>query len=141
MQKIEWTKNLDLEIKDIDEQHMKFLDIVIELLTAMNEKKTKTVLSKIIDDLISYAFYHFSKEERYFNQANYPNALQHEKEHEEFIDKVIKFKNDYEANRITLSIEIINFMNSWWTNHIRVSDRKYLPYVKKSLAKGNSKVH
>ena len=48
MQKIEWTKNLDLEIKDIDEQHMKFLDIVNELLTAMNEKKTKTVLSKIM---------------------------------------------------------------------------------------------
>ena len=140
MQKVAWSGSLSLDIPDIDKQHMKFLDIVNELLLAMEENKTKEKQSKIIDELINYAFYHFSKEERYFNKANYPFAVQHEKEHEEFIDKVIGFKNDLDQNKLTLTIEMINFMNNWWTNHIRVSDKKYLPYVKKHLAKGNSKV-
>ncbi len=74
MQKIKWTESLNLDIEDIDKQHMKFLEIVNELLIAMEEKRSREVLSKIIDELISYAFYHFSKEERYFNKANYPDA-------------------------------------------------------------------
>ncbi|MCW8850185.1 MAG: bacteriohemerythrin [Melioribacteraceae bacterium] len=131
MQKIEWTEKLNLDIEDIDQQHMKFLEIVNDLLAAISEKRSKQVLSKIIDELISYAFYHFSKEERYFNKANYPDASQHEKEHEAFIDKVTKFQKDFNENKITLSIDMINFMSNWWINHIKISDRKYLPYVQK----------
>lgn len=133
MGKIAWTDNLNLDIEDIDIQHMKFLEIVNDLLLAMKEKRSQEIQSKIIDQLISYAFYHFSKEERYFRQANFPGADEHEKEHENFIDKVIQFKKDFDNKKITLSIEIINFMNSWWIDHIRVSDRKYLPFVKANL--------
>ena len=133
MGKIAWTESLNLDIEDIDIQHMKFLAIVNELLKAMEEKNAGEVQAKIIDELIAYAFYHFSKEERYFNKTDYPNAERHMKEHEGFVDKIIQFKEDFENKKITLTIEMINFMNNWWINHIRMSDRQYLPYVKAIL--------
>lgn len=126
---VQWSDNLALNIDDIDQQHMKFLEIVNELLVAMRNKKSKEVQSEIIDQLISYAFYHFTKEERYLDESNYPEIKQHKLEHEKFVDKIIKFKKDYDDSKITLSIDMINFMNNWWVNHIKVSDRKYLPYV------------
>jgi len=127
---LKWSNTLSLDIDEIDQQHMKFLDIVNDLLAAMKEKKSHKIQSEIIDKLISYAFYHFSKEERYLSKSNYPGTEQHKLEHEAFVDKIIKFKNDYDNKKITLSIEMIQFMNNWWINHIKVSDKKYLPYVK-----------
>ena len=128
---IMWSDSLSLNIEELDKQHRKFLEIVNDLLDAMKENKAKTFQSEIIDQLISYAFYHFSKEERYLSKSSYPHIDQHKKEHEAFVDKIIKFKKDYDAHKITLTLEMINFMNNWWINHIKVSDRKYLPYLKK----------
>ena len=133
MPKVEWTESLNLGIKDVDEQHRAFLDIVNELLAAMQEKKAHHIQGEIIDKLIGYAFYHFTKEERYLNESNYPGTAEHKKQHEAFVDKLTKFKNDLANEKITLNIEMINFMNSWWINHIKVSDKKYLPYVKEHV--------
>ena len=129
MSMIKWTENYLLGIDDIDEQHMKYLEIVNELLSAMKEKKSQQIQSDIIDKLIAYAFYHFSKEERYLKKYNYPDLLKHQNEHESFVDKIIQFKKDHDNKKITLSIDLINFMNNWWINHIRVSDRKYQNYI------------
>jgi hemerythrin len=126
---IEWSESLVLGIDDIDKQHMKFLDFVNELLLAMKNKKSKDIQSEIIDKLISYAFYHFSKEERYLKKYNYPDTRKHQKEHEYFVDKIIQFKKDYDNHKITLSIDMINFMNNWWISHIKVSDKKYENYI------------
>ena len=128
---IQWSDNLSVNNKDIDDQHKKFLEIVNDLLHAMRKKQSKQIQSEIIDKLIGYAFYHFSKEERYFTQAEYPGAEQHKNEHEIFVDKIIKFKSDNKRGKITLSIDMINFMNDWWINHIKHSDAKYKPYIDK----------
>ena len=108
---------------------MMYLDIFNELLDSMKEKKSREIQSEIIDKLISYAFYHFTKEERYLKKYNYPDLKKHQKEHEGFVDKIIQFKKDYYKHKITLTIDMINFMNNWWINHIRVSDKKYQIYI------------
>ena len=94
-------------------------------------KRAKEIQSKIIDELIAYAFYHFSKEERHFKNIGYPGEKIHIKEHEYFVDKLVQFKEDFENKKITLTIEMITFMNKWLINHIRFTDRQFLPYVKK----------
>ena len=129
MSMIEWSESLMLGIDDIDKQHMKFLDIINDLLLAIKEKKSKEKQGEIIDKLISYAFYHFSKEERYLKEYKYPDTRNHQKEHEAFVDKLIQFKKDYDNQKITLSIDMINFMNNWWINHIKISDKKYQKYL------------
>ena len=130
MPSICWNEELNLGIKDVDDQHKKFLEIVNELLQAMQEKKAQKVQSDIIDKLLSYAFYHFTKEERILNDSKYPFINEHKREHEAFVDKISQFKKNFDDKKITLSIEMINFMNKWWINHIKVSDKKYMPYVK-----------
>lgn len=137
MGRIEWTEDLNLNIKEIDTQHMKFLDIMNDLLKAMEEKRAHEIQAKIIDELLGYAFYHFTKEERYFQKTNYPGAKSHAKEHEIFVDKIIQFKEDFENKKITLSLNMINFMRNWWMTHIKVTDREYLPYINDSLKEGN----
>ena len=124
-----WKDNLSVKIKEIDDQHKKFLELVNNLHAAVKEKKTREVEGKIIDSLIEYAFYHFTLEERYLDRSNYPYTEQHKKEHEEFVDKIIQLKKDHEKNKLSLTVDMINFLNNWWINHVKNSDKKYEPYL------------
>ena len=124
-----WKDNLSFKIKEIYDQHKKFLELVNNLHAAVKEKKTREVEGKIIDSLIEYAFYHFTLEERYLDRSNYPYTEQHKKEHEEFVDKIIQLKKDHEKNKLSLTVDMINFLNNWWINHVKNSDKKYEPYL------------
>lgn len=126
---IKWNDNLNVGVKEIDEQHLAFIGLVNELLEAMKNGKSKEVKGKILDKLIGYAFYHFTKEERILAKLHYPELEQHKKEHEAFVDKLIKFQEDLKADKFTLTFEMIKFMNNWWLSHIRKSDKKYQPYL------------
>lgn len=126
---IPWTDNLSVNIKEIDNQHKKFLELVNELHNAVIAKKSHLVESKIIDSLIEYAFYHFTLEERYLDRSNYPYTEKHKKEHEEFVDKIIKLKKEHDKNKLSFTIKMINFMNNWWVDHVLNSDKKYEPYL------------
>lgn len=127
---IKWYESLSVGVKEIDEQHMSFIKMVNELLNAMQQGKSKEIKGKILDKLIEYAFYHFTKEERLMEAAGYPDLEEHKKEHEAFVDKLVEFQKAYSENKNSLTSEMVSFMNNWWLTHIRVSDKKYEPYLK-----------
>lgn len=126
---IKWHDKLSVGVKEIDDQHMAFIQLLNELLLAMNEGKSKEIKGKILDRLVEYAFFHFTKEERLMKEYNYPELENHKKEHEEFVDKIMEFKKAFQENSLCLTPKMVNFMNKWWLTHIRISDKKYEPYL------------
>jgi hemerythrin len=126
---INWNDNLSVKVKEIDNQHKKLIGMINELDDAMRTGKGKAILGKIITEMISYTAHHFSTEEKYFAQYGYPNAEEHLKEHRAFVDKVNDFRNKFEAARIGLTTEVINFLSDWLKKHIQGTDKKYGPFL------------
>lgn len=124
---IQWNDSYNVNVKIIDKQHQKLAAIINELHDAMGKRKTKEVLGKVIDGLISYTETHFITEETYFNQFGYKDKDAHKKEHNEFVDKVLDFKQEFDNGRLMLSIEIMIFLKDWLVKHIQISDKKYSP--------------
>ena len=124
-----WNDNLSVNIQEIDDQHKNLVKMINELNTAMLHGKTKQVLGEIIHGLINYAGTHFATEEKYFHQFHYPDTEIHKRQHNEFVKKVTKFKQDFDQNRILLSIDIMKFLQEWLINHIKGSDKKYGPFL------------
>jgi hemerythrin len=52
-------------------------------------------------------------------------AKEHLMEHKKFVDKIKTFKNDFENNKIGLSLQIMNFLSDWLKKHILETDKKY----------------
>jgi len=104
--------------------------MINDLDDAMRQGKGKEVLGKIISGLFTYAGTHFKTEENYFDRYNYPEANPHRKEHEDFTRKVAEFKHKFDTTKITLSIEVMNFLSDWLQNHIKVVDKKYSPFLR-----------
>ena len=122
---IQWDDKLSVNVEEIDKQHQKLVQVINELQEAMQNRKGNEVLGKIIEEMVGYARTHFKTEEVYFDKFGYPEADSHKKEHAEFMDKVSDFKKDFDAGRIGLSVEVMNFLSDWLKNHIMGSDKNY----------------
>jgi hemerythrin len=120
-----WSHSFSVNVEEIDNQHKKLVDLINMLYDANKEGKAEDILLDILEELTSYAAEHFQTEEKYFDQFNYPNIIEHKKEHNAFIAQVFKFKNDIMAGRISISMNIMRFLVDWLTNHIKGSDKAY----------------
>ena len=125
---ITWTDSFSVKVAEIDKQHKKLVEMINTLYDAMKIGKSKDVMGETLNNLILYTETHFRTEEKYFDLYNYPEKETHKAEHKEFIETVTKFKNDFDSGNVTISIEVMNFLRNWLTNHIKGSDKKYTKY-------------
>ncbi|MBI9067832.1 MAG: hemerythrin family protein [Salinivirgaceae bacterium] len=97
---------------------------------AMSQGKGSDVIGKIINELFDYSVLHFASEERYFKKYEYPETEDHLIEHAKFIDEVSDFMKKFEAKKLSLTIEVMQFLQAWLKEHIMGSDKKYAEFFK-----------
>jgi hemerythrin len=115
----------------IDEQHKNLFHLINELANAMKVGKGSSVVKKILNDLIEYTKTHFSAEEGYMEKCNYPELPGHKKIHIKLTEDVIAMQKKLLENpNINISIETLEFLKNWLTQHIKEVDKKYTPYMK-----------
>ena len=124
-----WNNDLSVNIKEIDSQHKKLVDLINELHDEMMAYKGKDVLGKVLSELLSYTKTHFFTEEKIMNSNGYPAYLTHKQEHDKLTKKVAELKNDFDAGKIVLGTEVMKFLKDWLTNHIMKSDKAYTPFL------------
>ncbi|MDH7603918.1 MAG: bacteriohemerythrin [Melioribacter sp.] len=129
---INWSDNLSVNIKGLDNQHKKLVSIINELHDAMKKGESSKVLTKILFEMAAYTKTHFKSEEELFDKYNYPDKIKHKKEHDMFVKKVDDFMTEYKSGKTNISFELMNFLTKWLTNHIQVSDKAYSGFLNKN---------
>lgn len=124
-----WKEEYSVNIKEIDDQHRRLLDMVNELHEAMAQGKGKEVLGVILAKLIDYTAGHFSKEERLMESHGYPEFDDHKAKHGKMTAKVLALQADYRAGKLTLSMEVSKFLQDWLNKHILGTDKKYSAFL------------
>ena len=94
------------------------LDMLFE---AIEDGRSKGMLSEILKELVAYAGYHFDAEGQLMIKHHYPDLGEHHKEHEAFRVKVLEFQRSFREGRETLTGDVIKFMT-----HM---DKKYAPFL------------
>ncbi|MBF0431040.1 MAG: hemerythrin family protein [Fibrobacteria bacterium] len=135
MSLISWNTNLSVQIVSIDEQHKELMRIMNELNDAMGQGKANDVLGNLLDELILYTVFHFSKEEGLFDKYGYPEAVAHKELHKLLVEKVKRFQKEFLEGASDLSEDLMMFLKEWLLNHIVGNDKKYTPFLK---AKGET---
>ena len=91
----------------------------------MLEGKGKVVLKETLEKLISYTKYHFEREEKLMEKANYSDYVNHKKIHNDLIEQVLQIKSDLDMGKKEISHELLDFLKQWIINHIQGNeDRK-----------------
>lgn len=123
---IDWSDSLSVKNVELDEQHKKIICIINDLHYALLKKKGNEILDDILEELVDYAKLHFSAEEKLFEKLDYPGAEAHIAQHCEFVNKVLSFKWDLERGKVTLSIDVMEYLVSWFLGHIQRVDQEYV---------------
>jgi len=125
---IQWDESLSVKVKEIDAQHQKLINLLNELFDAMRVGKGNQILGGILHSLVTYTQTHFKNEEMYFDKFQYPDAVAHKAEHKKLVEKTMKFKTDFEAGKVGISIPLMDFLSNWLKDHIKGTDKKYGPF-------------
>jgi hemerythrin len=128
---IVWEDKYLVHCELIDEQHKGLVDMTNELLRGCKAEngKADVIFIKTVRKAAEYAQTHFSTEEKYMLQVNYPDFEAHKKEHESFVAEVVAQIKAFEENRNDPCV-FAGFLKDWLLTHIAVSDQKYAPYLK-----------
>lgn len=126
---ITWSTSLSVNIAEIDRQHQKLIQMINQLNDSMTKTVPKETLSGIIKGLVDYTVVHFGFEEDYFDRFGYPDKDAHKREHQEFVRKVVDFRDQFDSGRLFISMEIMDFLKNWLVNHIQGTDKKYGPFL------------
>lgn len=130
MELIKWSDDYSVGITEIDNQHKGLVIVINELFNLMSEGKAKGKLSEIFDHLTDYTKKHFQAEETMLIKYAYHEFDKHKNEHQNFISKLQELKLDFDKGKITISVEVLNFLKDWLLNHILISDKKYMGIIK-----------
>lgn len=125
---IKWTKALSVGMEDIDAQHRYFISLIDKAYLAYKEKD-KQKMNEELNDLIAYARIHFTTEEKYFEQWDYPYKNEHMKKHAEIISGLLKYGHDFDLGKDVYN-DFLEFLEDWAENHIKTYDFKYAKYFK-----------
>jgi hemerythrin len=127
---ITWSNEYSLDIKEIDAQHQKLVNMINQLHDAMKEGKGRDALQPIINSLVDYTRSHFSREEQLFAQYGYTARDGHAKIHNSLTQQALDLKGKIDKGSGVLAIEVMGFMKNWLTSHILAEDKKYAPFLK-----------
>ncbi len=124
-----WNEKYSVNIREIDEQHMKLIGMVNRLDEAMLQGKGKAALGEILAALIQYARTHFSTEERLMRANGYPEYEEHKRKHDLMTEKVAHLYRDFQDGKATITFEVMKFLKDWVDKHILGTDRQYAPFL------------
>ena len=127
---LDWSDRYSVESRLMDEQHRKLFDLINELHEAMKEGPARNVMARVLDQLVSYTHTHFDAEERAMAAVAYPDLAAHVAEHRKLTEAVHKLHREVKAGTAGITVEVMDFLQHWLTNHIMKVDRQYAPLLK-----------
>src|SRR5262249_24071174 len=124
-----WNDSYSVKVKQFDSEHQKLFDIMNQLYDGMKAGRGKDSLGPVIKQLITYAERHFSAEEAAMRRASYNQLDRQIAQHRAFVERTKKFSEDYASGASCMSVEVLEFLKDWLTQHIKGEDQRYSPVL------------
>lgn len=132
-----WSKELELKIEIIDNQHKDIFEVINNLIIAFDENNEQEKAYEALGFIEDYVKKHFQTEEFYLKKYEYNEMESHIKMHEAFSAQLNEFKISCKRAGITkkAAIQMSEFLLNWWYNHILKVDSKYVNWISGKMEK------
>lgn len=126
LNKIEWEGKYSVGVTEIDGQHKRMFETINQLIGVVSVNPTEETLAPIIKALVEYKEFHFATEEKYFKEFNYEGAEEHIGAHRQFEEKLQYLREKYKNDAISLTYELVDFLEDWLLDHLMTKDQEYV---------------
>ena len=117
-----WDDSFSVGVPEIDGEHQVLLGLYNDAVRAFSEGCGIEKKHKLLNELDTYAFYHFGTEEALMRVCRYPRAKEHGGEHASFRREVAALKAEIDRGA-EFEAHALGFIRTWIARHIRGSDK------------------
>ncbi|MBP2313204.1 bacteriohemerythrin [Azospirillum soli] len=128
-QELVWSDDLALGIEEIDEQHMRWIELVHAFQTAVAEGRSREEVYRILAEAVVYTESHFASEQDAMVQAGYPFLADHIQQHALAWEQLHAFTTGAVPEEDIASY-LATFLPQWLMLHINSADRQFARWLK-----------
>ncbi|MDQ5976704.1 MAG: hemerythrin [Patescibacteria group bacterium] len=128
-----WDASMSVGDEKLDAQHQHLLEQVNSLLDALaGGKNNLIVIEQVLGFLDRYIEEHFTDEEHYMEEHQYPRLEEHRALHVGFIERYKQMKGRIytfaSVDEMLIDLEV--HLGRWWIDHIGGADKDYAAYIR-----------
>jgi hemerythrin-like metal-binding protein len=127
---------MQLHAEDVEVQHRRLGQLVNELAGALAaEQRRCFVIRRALGTLINFSEIHFSDQEEFMKQYDYPPELMelHLAAHQEFLSKLRTVHDNPDGDLMALGPALIAWIRDWIEDHTLTEDQAYLVHFHHAL--------
>jgi hemerythrin len=128
---IKWSEAMSVGVSRLDRDHK----ILIGLINRLDEASTgdddaAQLMAEVLEILVSYTIFHFSREEAVMEACGYPALGHHHEDHLALTQEVRDWQQRFRANaESVVPMDMLYFLKGWLNHHILLQDMAYRPLV------------
>lgn len=130
-----WNPALSVGNATMDQHHQQLFKLIAEFHQALKEGKAVRIANEILERLEEYTRMHFRTEELLLEEAGYTRLNQQKQAHSHFIGKILELRSRWSGGDLSVSSEMMQFLNSWLLEHIKRMDKEYSDCVQTHSSK------
>lgn len=122
---MEWTKEFEFGIPQIDHQHQHWLEMINRFYDQIDDVAYRSNVKELLQEAIEYTHYHFKTEEDLMKDIGYPAIAEQKAQHAEIAKRIENFRDSITEDTPVVSMFLTEDMKEWFRHHIMEEDRKY----------------
>ena len=123
MSLLRWKDEYLTQIEEIDTQHQRLIDLINGIYDLMRSGRGDEAIVEALGEVIDFARFHFSTEEKLMVATEYPGSNEHFGEHERLLDQIMELRRSVQDGRTVLSMNEMYFLKDWLLSHFQGPDK------------------
>jgi hemerythrin-like metal-binding protein len=121
---IEWRKEFEVGIPDVDHEHQELIKLINDLHDAVLGENATISVMDFLGEIYSHVSAHFALEEKIMRTHKYDEYKDHKADHERLLDELRDIMDDYEESAYFSDEEFSAHIERWFTEHFKTRDAR-----------------
>ncbi|HET6467494.1 MAG TPA: bacteriohemerythrin [Geminicoccaceae bacterium] len=122
---IEWRREFETGIAEVDHEHQELVGLINELHGQLKGEASRDTVSRFLGEVFARISAHFALEETVMRKHRYDEYLAHKAEHEHLLDEIRDIMDAYEAGAyLDYQDALGRAVRDWFVNHFKTKDAR-----------------
>ena len=122
---IEWRKDFETGVPDVDHEHQELIALINELHDTLGTNADDETISAFLGEVFAKISSHFALEETIMRKYDYDEYAEHKQDHEQLLDDIRDIMDDFETQTDTdYRAALSTTVHDWFVNHFKTRDAR-----------------
>ena len=124
MSLIEWKKEFNIGVAEVDHEHRKLIALINELHDVIQVSGRRDQVLDSLGEIFAQISSHFALEEKMMRESHYRALAEHKEDHETLLDELRDIMDAVEDDGSYDESRLADDLERWFTEHFKTHDAK-----------------